>query len=566
MHMTGAQAIIECLKNELVEVVFGYPGGSVLPLYDALYTNEFPHVLPRHEQGAIHAADAYARATGKVGVCLATSGPGATNLITGIAAAHMDSSPLVIMTGQVFVSMIGRDSFQEADIWGITTPITKHNYLVKKVSDIPRVFKEAFYIARTGRPGPVLIDMAKDIFVQEIDYVYPDTLNMRGYKPVFEGGKDDLEAVDRVSELLAQAEKPLFFVGGGLNMSGASEWMRELISYTGIPTVSSLMGLGSIPGNDPNFFGMIGMHGTYAGNMATTEADVLVGIGARFDDRVTGALNKFAPRAKIVHFDIDAAEINKNVRADQHVLGDLRWSLAALSSKIKEKKPSEVWKQSLAQWKERLACWQAEHPRSYDKEADAVLPQAVIAKISEVTEGQAIVVTDVGQHQMWTAQFYDFCQPRSLITSGGLGTMGYGVPAAMGAHVGRPEKQVVCICGDGGFMMTCQELMTIVDMDLPVKIFIINNGYLGMVAQWQRIFFNRNYSHTQLDTKTDFVALAQAMGCKAMRLDEKANIDAVVREALSTPGPVLVNVIIPPEENVLPMVPPGVGLNEMIVE
>ncbi|MCL1917246.1 MAG: biosynthetic-type acetolactate synthase large subunit [Peptococcaceae bacterium] len=562
MKITGAQAIVECLKNEQVELLFGYPGGSVLPLYDALYTNEFPHILPRHEQGAIHAADAYARVTGKVGVCLATSGPGATNLITGIAAAHMDSSPLVILTGQVFVSLIGRDSFQEADIWGITTPITKHNYLVKNAKDIPRVFKEAFYIAQTGRPGPVLIDMAKDIFTQEIDFFYPDALSMRGYHPVFAGCEADVEGA---CELLAQAEKPLFFVGGGVNLSGVSEVMREVVSYTGIPAVASLMGLGSVPSSDPNFFGMIGMHGTYVGNMATIETDLLVGVGVRFDDRVTGALNKFAPRAKIVHFDIDAAEINKNVRADLQVLGDLRWSLAALSRKMRTQ-PSEVWHTGVAAWKERLAGWRAECPMSYDREAEAVLPQAVIAKVAEVTQGQAIVVTDVGQHQMWTAQFFDFCLPRSFVTSGGLGTMGYGVPAAIGAHVGRPESQVVCFCGDGGFMMTCQELMTAADLGLPIKVFLLNNGYLGMVAQWQRKFFNRHYAHTRFETKADFVALARAMGCTALRLDAKEDMDAVVREALNTPGPVLVEVLIPPEEDVVPMVPPGMGLDEMILE
>jgi acetolactate synthase-1/2/3 large subunit len=566
MRMTGAQAVIECLKNEQVDLMFGYPGGMVLPLYDALYEADFPHILPRHEQGAVHAADAYARVTGKVGVCLATSGPGATNLITGIAAAHMDSSPLVVLTGQVVTTLIGRDSFQEADIRGITTPITKHNYMIKDAKDIPRVFQEAFHIARTGRPGPVLIDLPKDVFGQEIDFVYPEKPGLRGYKPVFEG---DEGIVDEVCALLAGAKKPLFFVGGGVNMSDGADLMREVVSYTGIPTVASLMGLGVVPADDPGFFGMIGMHGLFAGNMATTHADVLVGFGARFDDRVTGALSKFAPQAKIVHFDIDAAEINKNVRADLAVLGDLRWSLPVLNRKIRERSSSE-WQRGVAPWKEHLLMWQVEYPQRVpvpkDGEGDVVLPQAVIAKISEVTQGKAIVVTDVGQHQMWTAQYYGFREPRSFVTSGGLGTMGYGLPAAMGAQLGKPESQVVCVCGDGGFMMTCQELMTLVDLGLPVKVFLINNGYLGMVAQWQRNFFNRNYSHTRLATKTDFGLLAEAMGCRAMRLEAGMDIDAVVREALAAPGPVLVNVIIPEEVDVVPMVPAGLGLDEMILE
>jgi len=561
MKMTGAQAVIECLKKEKVETVFGYPGGSVLTLYDALYESNYPHILPRHEQGAIHAADGYARATGKVGVCIATSGPGGTNLITGIATAYMDSIPIVAITGQVAVSLIGRDSFQEADIRGITTPITKHNYLIKDVKDLPQAMKEAFYIARTGRPGPVLVDIAKDIFAAEFDFEYPETIDLRGYKPVHEG---DTKAVDAVFEELSQAQKPLFFIGGGINLSDTSETMREIIAYTGIPAVSSLMGLGCLSQNDPNYFGMIGMHGTYAGNMSTTETDLLMGFGVRFDDRVTGLLKEFAPKAKIVHFDIDAAEINKNVIAQIKVIGNLQWSLEKLFEKIKAR-PSVDWHQQFSPWKEKLVTWKNDKPLVYKKDSDKILPQAVIQKISEITQGSAVIVTDVGQHQMWTAQFYGFEHPRSFLTSGGLGTMGYGLPAAMGAQVGEPDRKVVCICGDGGFMMNCQELMAIADLNLPVKVIILNNGYLGMVAQWQRTFYNQHYSHSCMKTKADFVKISEAMGVPAIRLENKEEMETVLEKAIALEGPVLIDIRIPEDEDVLPMVPAGARLDQMIM-
>ncbi|RJE46759.1 MULTISPECIES: biosynthetic-type acetolactate synthase large subunit [unclassified Dehalobacter] len=561
MKMTGAQAIIECLKKEDVQVVFGYPGGSVLTLYDALYMSEFPHVLPRHEQGAIHAADGYARATGKVGVCMATSGPGATNLITGIATAYMDSVPLVLITGQVAVPFLGRDSFQEADIRGITTPITKHNYLVRDVRDLPKTVKEAFHIARTGRPGPVLIDIPKNIFAEEIDFAYPAEVNLRGYTPISEG---DSRTMDAVFDELKFAQKPLFFVGGGLNLSDTSEIMRKIVAYTGVPTVSSLMGLGCILSNDPRFFGMIGMHGTYAGNMSTTETDLLIGIGVRFDDRVTGRLDQFASNAKIVHFDIDPAEINKNVRANIRVIGDLRWTLEKFYQKLQEK-PAQEWQDQFKPWLEKLSGWKKEKPLMYKKDTDEILPQPVIEKICEITEGNAVIVTDVGQNQMWTAQFYGFKHPRSLLTSGGLGTMGYGLPASMGAQVGKPNKKVICICGDGGFMMNCQELMTIADLNLSVKVMILNNRSLGMVAQWQREFYNSHYAHSCMRTKADFVQIAKAMGVPAVRLDKKEEIEAVLKKAIFSEGPFLVDIRIPEEEDVLPMVPTGAGLNQMIL-
>ncbi len=561
MKITGAQALIKCLELENVEVVFGYPGGSVLTLYDALYESKFPHILPRHEQGAVHAADGYARATGKVGVCIATSGPGATNLITGIATAYMDSISLVAITGQVIVPLIGRDSFQEADIKGITTPITKHNFLIKDVNDLPRVMKEAFYIARTGRPGPVLVDIAKDVFAAGVDFEYPQKITLRGYDPIHEGEE---QIIGDVYKELLQAKRPLFFIGGGVNLSDTSETIRKIVAHTGIPVVSSLMGLGCIADDDPYNFGMIGMHGTYAGNMSTTETDLLVGFGVRFDDRVTGLVDEFAAKAKIIHFDIDPAEVNKNVRSHIRVIGNLQWSLNELLNQVINRTKQE-WKEQFAPWREKMNAWKLEKPLGYDHNSDFIMPQQVIEKVSQITKGEAIIVTDVGQHQMWTAQFYRFQQPRSFLTSGGLGTMGFGLPAALGAKVGKPEKPVICICGDGGFMMNCQELMTVADLNIPIKIIILNNQCLGMVAQWQRTFYQRHYSHSSLKTKADFVKLSEAMGVPACRLENKKEMFQVIEKALSADGPFLIEIRIPSEEDVLPMVPAGAGLDKMII-
>lgn len=561
MEMLGADAVIECLKQEGVEVVFGYPGGQVLPLYDALYRAEFPHILTRHEQGAVHAADGYARATGKVGVCIATSGPGGTNLITGIATANMDSIPLVAITGQVGVSLIGKDSFQEADICGITTPITKHNYLVKKVQDLPRIIKEAFHIARTGRPGPVVIDIPKDVFTSKVDFVYPADVKLRGYHPTFDG---DLSSIEETLQLLKNAAKPVVFVGGGVNISHTAEALRKFIETTGFPVVSSLMGLGCIPCDAPQNLGMVGMHGTYAANMATQECDLLLGIGVRFDDRVTSLVKDFAPHAKIVHFDIDPAEVNKNVRADVRVIGDLRWSLPLLAEKVQVRSPQE-WSAGLAAWYEQLALLKREKPLTYVPSQEHVMPQLVIEKVSELTQGEVIVVTDVGQHQMWTAQFYNFKKQRSLLTSGGLGTMGFGLPAAIGAQVGHPDKTVVLFTGDGSIMMNCQELSTAADNGLPVKIFLLNNEVLGMVNQWQRMFFGQRYSHSSTKGRTDFVKLAEAMGVTGLRVTKPQELDAVLEKALHTEGPVLVEILVPAEEDVLPIVPPGGRLDEMIL-
>lgn len=561
MEMLGAQAIIECLKAEGVEVVFGYPGGSVLTLYDALYKADFPHVLTRHEQGAVHAADGYARATGKTGVCMATSGPGATNLITGIATAYMDSVPLVAITGQVGVGVIGKDAFQEADVRGITTPITKHNYLVKKVQDLPRVMKEAFYIARTGRPGPVVVDISKDVFNAVIDFEYPDNVTLRGYTPLHNGNAD---SVQLAAELLAAAKRPVIFIGGGVNLSDTSAELRNLIEITGFPAFSSLMGLGCLPADCPEHLGMVGMHGTYAANMATMECDLLLGIGVRFDDRVTSLIKDFAPHAKIVHFDIDPAEVNKNIRAHLRVLGDLRWSLPLLCQHVSQRSPRE-WRAGIAEWTECIEMWKQENSVASRQTTAGIKPQTVIEETSRLTQHNAVVVTDVGQHQMWTAQYYQFQRARSFLTSGGLGTMGYGLPAALGAQLSLPDKTVVLFTGDGSIMMNCQELATVADLGLPIKIIVLNNQVLGMVNQWQRMFYGRRYSHSTTKGHTDLVKLAEAMGVAGLRVTEPEQLVSALEQALRIPGPVLVEIMIPSDEDVLPMVPPGGRLDQMIL-
>jgi acetolactate synthase-1/2/3 large subunit len=560
LKINGAQAVIESLRNEDVDVVFGYPGGAVLTLYDALYKSEFPHILTKHEQGAVHAADGYARATGKVGVCFATSGPGGTNLITGIATANMDSIPLVCITGQVGTPLIGKDSFQEADMCGITTPITKHNYLVKKVAELPRVLKEAFYIARTGRPGPVVIDIAKDVFAAELAYVYPDTVNLKGYTGKFTGESCEIDAV---LEVLKNARKPVIFVGGGVTLSDTAEYLQKIVMQTGIPVVSSLMGLGCIPATYAANLGMLGMHGTYAANIATMECDALIGIGVRFDDRVTGIVEEFAPLAKIVQFDIDAAEINKNIRVDYKVIGDLRWSMPELAAKLAATKTD--LKAQYGQWHDYVIAMNKETPLSYNKEAACIMPQQVIEVVSKLTDDDTIVVTDVGQHQMWTAQFYQFLKSRSFLTSGGLGTMGYGLPAAIGAKLAKPETTVILFSGDGSIMMNCQELATAADYGINVKVIVMNNHVLGMVSQWQRMFYGERYSQSKLNGKTDYVKLAEAMGVHGLRVTEPEKLEEVLKQALAIDGPVLVDVLLPEVEDVLPMVPAGGRLDQMVL-
>ena len=558
--MNGAQAILESLKKENVDIVFGYPGGAVLTLYDELYKMKFPHILTRHEQGAVHAADGYARATGKVGVCFATSGPGGTNLVTGIATANMDSIPLVCITGQVGNPYIGKDSFQEADICGITTPITKHNYLVKNVRELPRVLKEAFFIARTGRPGPVVIDIAKDVFAAELQYEYPKKVHLNGYSGEFTG---DEHEVDVVVKALCEAKRPLFFVGGGVTLSNQTDMLRTIVAQTGIPVTSTLMGLGCVPSSEDGFLGMAGMHGSYAANMAIMECDLLVGIGVRFDDRVTGLVEEFAPRAKIVHFEVDAAEINKNVPSDYRVLGDLRWSLPLFQQKLKAKACD--YKAKYSMWHLYVMEMNNEKPFSYKKDTGCIMPEAVVEEVSALMDEDTIVVTDVGQHQMWAAQFYDCKKPRQFLTSGGLGTMGYGLPAAIGAKLGAPDKKVVLFSGDGSIMMNCQEFATAADNDIDIKIIVLHNHVLGMVAQWQRMFYDKHYSQSVLQGKTDLVKLAEAMGAAGYRVDEPAELTPVLKKALSQHGPVLVDVMVPAAEDVLPMVPGGKRLDQMVL-
>lgn len=560
MKINGAQAILESLKIENVDLVFGYPGGAVLDLYDAVYKNKFPHILTRHEQGAVHAADGYARATGRVGVCFATSGPGATNLITGIATANMDSIPLVCITGQVTNPLIGKDSFQEADIVGITTPITKHNYLVKKIADLPRVIKEAFFIARTGRPGPVVIDIAKDVFTAELDFEYPERVKLRGYSGDFTG---DEQQVDEVVAALNKAKRPLMFIGGGVTLANQSELIRDIIDITGIPVVSSLMGLGCVSSHADGFLGLVGMHGSYASNMAVQKCDLLIGIGVRFDDRVTGKVEAFAPKAKIAHFDVDRAEINKNVFAHYPVVGDLRWSLPIFKNHLEM--ANMDYKNQFAGWHEQVVDMSRKNPFNYKTNDKWIMPQELIAVVSKLVDDNAIVVTDVGQHQMWAAQYFNSRKPRQFITSGGLGTMGYGLPAALGAKLGHPDKKVVLFTGDGSIMMNCQEMATAADNNIDIKVVLLHNRVLGMVSQWQRMFYGKRYSQTLLSGKTDFVKLAEAMGLAACRIEKPELLEQGLAEALNSNGAILIDVLLPANEDVLPMVAPGAQLDNMVL-
>lgn len=551
MKLSGAKILLECLEQQGVEVIFGYPGGQVIPIYDALYDAKIRNILVRHEQAAAHAADGYARSTGKTGVCLATSGPGATNLVTGIATAYMDSVPLVAITGQVPTNLLGCDSFQEADITGITMPITKHNYLVKDIKDLPRVVKEAFHIASTGRPGPVLIDIAKDITVQTDKFVYPETINLPGYKPNYVG---NARQIKEALEAIKKTKQPLLYVGGGAVTSGAHEVLVKFAETLDAPVTTTLMGLSAMPGDHPLNLGMLGMHGMAAANFAVCECDLLIAIGARFDDRVTGKVDTFAPKAKVIHIDIDPAEIGKNVGADIPIVGDVRMVLENILEKLEPDNHQE--------WLSQIAVWQKEYPLAYDR--DKLTPQRIIEEISEITKGEAIICTEVGQHQMWAAQFYKFTQPRSLITSGGLGTMGFGFPAAIGAQIGNPDRLVIDIAGDGSFQMNIQELGTAVANQIPVKVVIINNFYLGMVRQWQEFFFKKRYSGTVLDQNPDFVKIAEAYGAKGYRINEISQIRSTLEKALATPGPVVVDCHVEREENVLPMVPAGGSIHQMI--
>ncbi|MDO8725888.1 MAG: acetolactate synthase large subunit [Candidatus Methanoperedens sp.] len=551
--MSGSKAIIESLRMENVEVIFGYPGGQVLPLYDELYDADIRHILVRHEQAAAHAADGYARATGKVGVCLATSGPGATNLVTGIATAYMDSVPIVAITGQVPRPLIGNDAFQEANITGITLPITKHNYLVQDTKDIPRIFKEAFYIAGTGRPGPVLIDVPKDTQVETIEFEYPQEVKLRGYKPTYTGNEQQIK---KAASLILKSEKPIFYVGGGIIFSNAAEELRELAECIIAPVTTTLMGMSAFPTAHPLSVGMLGMHGTRYANYAIQESDLIIAVGVRFDDRVTGKISAFAPNAKIIHIDIDPAEIGKNVRVDVPIVGDAKNILKSLLKFVKQEQTKTE------AWIKKIAAWKKEYPLTYKKD-NFLRPQFVIEQISEICP-DAIIVTEVGQNQMWAAQFFNYKNPRTFISSGGLGTMGYGFPAAMGVKVGKPESTVIDVAGDGSFQMNSQELATVVQEDIPVIVAILNNGFLGMVRQWQELFFNRRFSSTCIEGSVDFVKLAEAYGALGLRAKKKSDVKDVIKEAVKSGQPTVIDFVVEREENVSPMVPAGAAINEIL--
>ena len=555
-RMTGARALIESLYAEKVEVMFGYPGGVLLPIYDELYDADIDHILVRHEQAAAHAADGYARATGKVGVCLATSGPGATNLVTGIANAYMDSVPMVAITGQVPRPLIGNDAFQEANITGITLPITKHNYLVTDVNDLPWIIKEAFHIASTGRQGPVLVDIPKDVTTDEIDFEYPDKVDLRGYKPVKTGHKMQIK---RGAEAIIKARRPVLYIGGGIISSNASKELLELAETINAPVTTTLMAKGAFPDTHPLCVGMPGMHGTKYANFAIQESDLLIAIGVRFDDRVTGKVDSFAPNARIIHIDIDPAEISKNVRVDIPIVGNARSILKMLVEFISELNKS---KSTTAQWMKKVEKWKQLYPLKYlmDK---SLKPQYIVEQINELYP-DSIIVTEVGQNQMWAAQYFKYSQPRTFISSGGLGTMGFGFPAAMGAKKGRPDKVVFDIAGDGSFQMNSQELATVVKNDIPVIVAILNNGFLGMVRQWQDLFFDKRYSFTSIDNSVDFVKLAEAYGALGLRVTKPEEVGPALKEAVDSLRPTVIDFVVEREENVSPMVPAGAAINEIL--
>ncbi len=550
--VTGAEAFIECLCKENVEVIFGIPGGSLLPIHDELYDSSIKHILVRHEQCAAHMADGYARATGRTGVCMATSGPGATNLITGIANACMDSVPMVAFTGQVPTSMIGNDAFQEADITGLTLPITKINYLLKDANDLPKTIREAFYIASTGRPGPVLVDIPKDVQIAEIDFKYPKSLDLRGYKPTIGGHPLQIK---RAIKAIMDAERPIVYAGGGAIISDASKELREIVEIILAPVTTTLLGKGAFPETHPLSLGMVGMHGTKYANYAMMETDLIIAVGARFDDRVTGKLDAFAPNAKVIHIDIDPAEISKSVAVDIPIVGDAKSILRELIKGLREKTRSE--------WLKKIEKWKKEFPLRYDRSGKSLKPQFIIEQIYELCP-DAIITTEVGQCQMWAAQYFKCTKARSFISSGGLGTMGYGFPAAIGAKVGCPDKTVIDIAGDGSFQMTSQELATAVLNDIPVTVAILNNRFLGMVRQWQELFYDKRYSATYLDKTPDFIKLAEAYGALGIEVNKPSEVKSAIEEAIGSDKPAVIDFKIDTEENVLPMVPAGAAINQII--
>jgi acetolactate synthase-1/2/3 large subunit len=560
MELSGAEILIKVLQEEGVDTIFGFPGGAVIDIYDELVRSDIRHILVRHEQGAVHAADGHARAGNTVGVCLVTSGPGATNTVTGIASAYMDSIPLVVLTGQVPTQLIGNDAFQEVDIVGITRPCTKHNYLVKDIADLARTVKEAFHLARSGRPGPVLIDLPKDVIKAKISYSTVKDVTLKSYNPTY---KPNIKQLKKTVDLIAEAQRPVIFAGGGVILSAASVELTALARRAQIPVTTSLMGLGGFPGTDPLWLGMIGMHGTYRANMSTGACDLLLSIGVRFDDRVTGRTDSFASQSKIVHIDIDPTSIRKNIPVTIPVVGDCRLALKELNQMIAATDMGELEKKRKP-WLDQVEEWKSTKPLAY-RQTEKIKPQFVVEKLYEITEGQAIVTTEVGQNQMWAAQYYHFDQPNHFITSGGLGCMGFGLPAAIGAQLARPEKTVVDVAGDGSIQMNIQEMATAVQYCLPVKVIILNNGYLGMVRQWQELFYDRNYACTDMQHAPDFVKLAEAYGAVGLRATRPEDVEAVLKEGLSVPKPVIMDFAVEREESVYPMVPAGAPITEMLL-
>ena len=561
--MTGAEMFVKALEDLGVDVVFGYPGGAVLNIYDALFQNtKVRHLLVRHEQGGVHMADGYARASGKTGVCLVTSGPGATNTVTGIATAYMDSIPIVVFSGQVPTLMIGNDAFQEADIVGITRPCTKHNYLVKHAKDMPRIIKEAFFIASTGRPGPVLVDIPKDVLTSSAEYHLPKEVKLRGYHPTYEGHQRQVENAIR---MLLEKERPVIYAGGGVILADSSPLLKEFSHILGVPVTNTLMGLGGFPGTDRLSLGMLGMHGTFRANMAISNCDVILGIGARFDDRVTGKIDEFAPGAKIIHVDIDPTSIQKNVPVNIPIVGDLKDVLRKMIRLVKGTKEAARYRKKIAPWRDQIEKWKSTHPLAYKQGKGKIKPQYVVEQIYRITKGDAIIATEVGQNQMFAAQYYQYDKPRTFLSSGGLGTMGYGFPAAIGAQVAMPDKLVVDIAGDGSIQMNIQEIATAVQHNLPVKVAIINNGFLGMVRQWQELFFEERYSHTTMDFAPDFVKLAEAYGAVGIKVEDPKEVEGAVEEAISIKRPVIIDFRVDKEENVYPMVPVDSPIDKMLL-
>ncbi len=551
---------MQTLVDEKVETIFGFPGGAVIEIYDELAKTDIQHILVRHEQGAVHAADGYARASGKVGVCLVTSGPGATNTVTGIASAYSDSIPVVVITGQVPTQLIGNDAFQEVDIVGITRPCTKHNYLVNDVADLAKVMREAFYLARTGRPGPVLVDIPKNVVSAKIDYKPVPQVRMKSYNPTY---NPNMKQLKKVAKLVREARKPVIFAGGGIILSNASQELTDFARKTHIPVTGSLMGLGGFPGSDPLWLGMIGMHGTYRANMSASYCDLMIGIGVRFDDRVTGKTDAFAEQAQIVHIDIDPTSIRKNIAVSIPIVGDCKKALTLLNDLLSDQDSAALLRQK-EDWLAQIAEWKSTNPLAYDQK-DVIKPQYVVEKLFELTKGEAIITTEVGQNQMWAAQYYHFDRPNNFITSGGLGCMGFGLPAAIGAQVAHPDRTVVDIAGDGSIQMNIQEMATAVQYKLPVKIVILNNRFLGMVRQWQELFYGKRYAATCMDCAPDFVKLAEAYGAAGLRAEKPTEVEAVLAEGLAIAGPVIMDFSVEPEEGVYPMVPAGAPITEMLL-